>query len=322
MIFTPRLGLALGGGAARGLAHLGVLEVLEERGRLPHAIAGTSIGALIAAIWLTSDSVASAIDRVSTFVRSESYRGAELEFVSRAGSSRPDGWASMIARSMRRGLFFTRAYRQVSWVSDENYRHNVESLVPDVTIDSLDRPLAITAADLVSGEPVVFRRGSLRDAVLASSAVPGVMPPQEHGARLLADGGLVDKIPVRALLGGPADVIAGVDVSTELEPDEACRRGIDVINRSGRVTEWALRHARLALADVAIRPRVQDIDWLDFAAALPAVERGRHAAEAAMPEIERALGRARWLALVGGTRTRRLGRSYERGLTGPRFSEM
>ncbi len=311
-----RFGLALGGGAARGLAHLGVLEVLEERGLRPAALSGTSVGALIAGIWLTSENAERAIDKVQEFVRSDDYHRAELEYVSEAKSAEPAGWASLIMRSVSRGVFYTRAFRNISFVSDENYRHNVFHLLPDVAIESLPLPFSAVATDLATGQPVVFRRGPLREAVLASGAVPGVMPPQRIHDRLLSDGAMVDKIPARALLATEVDVIVGVDVSSAFDESAELKRGLEVITRANQITEWSLRRVRAALCDVVVRPSVQDIRWLDFAGAMPAIGRGRDAMERELPRLRDALRGARLASLVGLSRTRKARRLLRDGWLG------
>lgn len=321
-IARPRLGLALGGGAARGLAHLGVLEVLEENDLTPAAIAGTSIGALVAGIWLTAENAEGAIDRVLGFVRSSDYRSAELEYLQQARVGEASGWAMTMSRAIRRGLLWTRAYRNLSFVSDENYRHNVAHLLPEVSIGELPIPYAAVASDLRSGDSVVFRNGLLREAVVASGAVPGVMPPQDRDGRLLADGGLTDKIPARALLECDVDVIIGVDVSTDFTVDAELRRGLEIITRANRLTEWHLRHDRQALCDVHVRPRVQDIHWLDFKGATPAIARGREAMEAQLPKLRASLRRARYARLVGLTRVARARRLYESGWLGRALVEV
>ncbi|RMG45088.1 MAG: hypothetical protein D6718_08435 [Acidobacteria bacterium] len=318
----PRIGLALGGGAARGLAHLGVLEVLEEEGLAPVAVAGTSVGALIGGIWLTAGSAEASIDRVQAFVRSPDYRKAELEYLSKARIGEPSGWAAMIGRVMRRGVFYGRAFLNRSFVSQEAYRHNIDHLLPDIAIEQLPAPLAVVATDLMTGDPVVFRRGPLRDAVAASGAVPGVMPPQEIDGRVLIDGGLSEKIPARALLAADVDIIVGVDVSSVLSPDPAVERGLEVITRAHQLTEWNLRRTRNALCDVLIRPEVQDINWLNFSGARPAIRRGRAAAERALPLIREALRRARIARAVGLSRRQRAERLARAGWFGVPLEEI
>jgi len=298
-----------------------VLEVLEEHGLAPSAIAGTSIGALMGALWLTSGSAEEAIDALQAFVHSDDYHRAEIEFLSRTKESRSSGWSSLMMRMMRQGVFLGRTIRNPSFVSEASYRHNIEHLVPDVLIEDLPMPFCAVAADLCSGEPVVFRRGSLRDAVCASGAVPGVMPAQELGERVLSDGALVDKVPVRALLDGSVDSIVGVDVSTELTRVDEFDRGVDVISRANQVTEWNLRHARKAICDVVIRPEVQDMNWMDFAAARSAIPRGREATEAVLGSIRGAVRRSRFGRPFGASRAQKAARLYRSGWFGPPLQE-
>ncbi|HHN75312.1 MAG TPA: hypothetical protein ENK10_08805, partial [Acidobacteria bacterium] len=182
----PRLGVALGGGAARGLAHLGVLQVLEENGLAPAAVAGTSIGALFGGLWMTEGSARAAADRVAAFVASDDYRRTRVEFLKPA----PDegGWADSLGEAVRRGIVLSWTYFKESFVSEDDFRHNAQALLPDCRIEDLPLPFCAVATDLRSGASVFFRRGSLLEAVLASGAVPALMPPRRIDGRLLVDG--------------------------------------------------------------------------------------------------------------------------------------
>lgn len=317
---APRIGIALGGGAARGMAHLGVLRVLEEHGCAPDVVAGTSIGALFGGLWAVLGDAADATERVREFVASDEYRRTRVEFLKEEGED--SGWAESFSNVLRKGLVLGWTYFRESFISEEDFRHNVEVLLPDLRIEDLRLPFCAAATDLVSRRSVFFRRGSLREAVLASGAVPALMPPRRIGHRLLVDGAVTEKVPARALLSMDVDLILAVDVSTEVFESSPLESGAEIITRSKQVTEWHLRQSRLASCDLIVRPEVADVHWLDFSGALPAVERGAEAMEAALPALERLLLRRRWRGPWGRGAVDQGRRMDEAGLLGEPAEEI
>jgi len=181
-------------------------------------------------------------------------------------------------------------------------------VLPDIAIEDLPLPFAACALDLVSGEEVSLRRGSLREAVRASSAIPGLVPPVEHDGRLLADGGWVNKVPALHCYDLGADVVVGVDVSIRMQETRELKRGYDVISRANACTEWALRRLQLGLCDLVVRPRVGLVHWADFDRAEELVAAGRKAMAERLPELEEALARERrwgWMRPSPGVRRAR-----------------
>ena len=314
-LLRPRLGLALGGGAARGLAHLGVLAVLEEEGIPVDGVAGTSIGSLVGGVWAVTGSAHGAIDRIVGFLESDDYRAGEIEFL--AGDTGDVGWTERASALIRKGIVYGWGLFREAFVSEEAWRHNLEHLVPDVPIESLPVPYVAVATDLRAGLPAWFTGGSLREAVAASSAVPGLAPPVPADGVFLVDGGPAEKVPVRAACSLPVDVVLAVDVAEDFDPDPSLRRGTEILSRAQEVAERLQRAALVAPADVVIRPDATDVHWLDFRGAFPAIERGAVALREALPELRRALARARWRRLLGLTRAALVRRLARRGMLGP-----
>jgi len=312
--FRPRLGLALGGGAARGLAHLGVLAVLEEAGIRVDGVAGTSIGALVGGVWAATGSAAAATDRIVGFIESDEYRRDEIEFL--AEDTGDVGWTERASALIRKGIAYGWGLFREAFVSEDAWRHNLAHLVPEVAIEELPVPYVAVATDLRSGRPAWFVSGSLREAVAASSAVPGLAPPVPGKGVFLVDGGAVEKVPARAACSLPVDVVLAVDVAEDFEPEPSLRRGTEILSRAQEVAERVQRASLVALADVAIRPEVTDVHWLDFTGARPAIDRGAEAMRAALGELRRALARARWRRLLGLTRAALVRRLARRGMLG------
>ncbi len=178
--FNTRIGLALGGGAAKGIAHIGALKAFEEERIRIHCISGTSVGALVASYYAFGRPAESILSIGSTLNLSRI-----LNFTLERG-----------------GLFSTNAIREM-----------IHRDLGDCRIEDADIPLAICATDIETGEQLIFREGNLADAVCASMAVPGLFVPVEVNGRILVDGGLVENVPISPLAGMGAGIIVAVDLS-------------------------------------------------------------------------------------------------------------
>ncbi len=272
----PRLTLALGGGAARGLVHIGVLEVLEREGLRPNALVGSSMGGLIAAL-------------------------------SAVGLAAAD--IAKLARSFR----FPRWFIPGGFFTWERVFPSAAAPLRKRTFEELARPLAVTAVDLDAGAQVVLQSGPLLPAVRATCAVPGILPPEHLGGRWLVDGGLVNIVPVDVAWTTNPDVVVAVragiaktrpmrfldsPVSSllwragKLLPNPASAKlTLDVL---ARAAEIALEHqSTLAMAmagpEVLIEPRLDSFAMRDFHRLDEALAAGRQAAEEALPAIRAAL---------------------------------
>jgi NTE family protein len=255
----PRLGLALSGGAARGLAHVGVLKVLEEHGIRVDCVAGTSAGALVGGALASGMSA------------------AEIEEVGR----------SLRWRDLGR-MTLSRLGVQSSAVMEEYVR----ARFPVTRFEELAVPFAAVATDLRTGARVVMRdEGDLGFAIRASCAVPGwYVPVTDAGGRQLVDGGLVANLPVSVVRSLGAEVVVAVDVNSEgakfMGPPTSI---IGVLLQSMLVVQRvAVEHQR-QLADVCISPSVGHLRWDELARAAEFIDAGVEAARAAIPAIKEML---------------------------------
>jgi NTE family protein len=253
----PRVGLALGGGAARGFAHIGVIQVLEEAGIRPALVAGTSAGSLVAAIYASGKS------------------GAQLQQVAETmeEASIADWTLPFGGRGMLRG---------------EALARYVNTQVGSKLIESMPMPLGVLATDLRSGESVLFQRGDTGTAVRASSAVPAVFQPVKIAGREYVDGGLVSPVPVRAARSMGAEVVIAVDISS---PPEGNLAGgtLDVLMQTFSIMGKSINSLELKDADVVVRPALQGISSSDFKARKRSIESGRQAMILAMPQLRAAI---------------------------------
>ncbi len=255
----PGIGLALGGGFARGFAHLGVLQALEQN-RVPiSCIAGTSVGSILGAAYASGAPLA----RIIATCRTLHFRDIARWRVSRLG----------LASNHRLGDLIERVFESRQF-------------------EDLQIPLAVVATDLNTGEPVSLTHGSLIDAIRASCAFPGLFEPVEIGTRCLADGGLVAPVPTRAAHDLGATVVLGVSVGIQDGYRGAPTNIFQVVSRAVSAAQKHQLEVWERHADLVLRPNVQSLAWDDFDRADEAIEAGAVAARSAMPRIQKLLARA------------------------------
>jgi len=310
--FHPRVGVALGGGAARGVAHVGVLRALDRAGVPIHVISGTSMGAIIGAAYAATRDVAALEATVRAVLDSDEFQSGRLKFLKETKSEKGRLFFS-VANLVRRGIFFGLSSLRESFLSAEEIARSLEAIVPDISLEELPMPFCAVALDIHSAEEVLLRSGSLRRAVSASSAIPGILPPVRVNERLLIDGGWVDKVPVLPAFLLGADLVIAVDISADLENAREYTRGTDIMVRANSIKDAALTAHALRMADLVIEPAVKHVHWADFGDCDRCIEAGDEAATAAVPRIRRMLHRERWLSLLRRGRGRRMADLHLRG---------
>jgi NTE family protein len=258
---APRrgVGLALGGGFARGFAHLGILQVLEQN-QIPIAcIAGTSVGSILGAAYASGAPLA----RIIATCRTLRFRDIARWRVSRLGLASNHRLGDLIER-----VFDSRQFEE------------------------LRIPMAVVATDLNTGEPVVFTEGNLVEAIRASCAFPGLFEPVEIGTRCLADGGLVAPVPTRAARDLGAEFVLGVSVGIQDGHRGPPSNIFQIVARAVHAAQKHQLEVWERHADLVLRPDVQSIAWDDFDRADEAIEAGAAVARRALPRIQKFLGHA------------------------------
>ena len=291
-----KVGLALGGGAARGLAHVGVVRALLREGIPIDVVTGTSMGALVGGAYAASGNIAAVEAALRQVLGSEDFRKTRLSFLKESRHHR-GGLMYSISRLVKQGIVYGVSTMRPSFVSAEDFQGSVQAILPDRPIESLPIPFGCVALDLENAEEVVFASGSLREAAAASSAIPGLFPPRRRGRRLLVDGGWVDKVPVLPAYRLGADVAIGVDISADLEAAHDLDRGMDVMIRANTLKDLALTGFQRRFADVLLEPSVKQVHWADFEQLDYCITAGDLAATAAAPRIRGLLARERWRSL-------------------------
>jgi NTE family protein len=255
----PKVALVLGGGAARGFAHVGVIRALEQEKIPVDLVVGTSVGSLIGAIY--------AHDRNSF----------ELEWT--AFTLEKDAVFDYGLLSAFTGMGLAKGEKLEAFVKDK---------VPTANIEDLKIPFAAVATDLNRGTTVVLDKGSVARAVRASSAIPGVFQPVEHQGKLLVDGGVIDNVPVAVARAKGADIVIAVDIGKQVSNFNVGNI-IDVMIQSITImgAENA-RHNKLE-ADILIAPNIGDVAMLDFTQKKRCMQAGIEATQKMLPEIKAAI---------------------------------
>lgn len=283
------LGIALGGGGARGLAHIGVLEVLEANGIRPKYVGGTSMGAVVGAIYCLQGSAAGLRDRAREMISSDDFQNLQLDkFYSRSGSILARFRHEVFEKFFLGSLFFKRSHSRYDATSRIFRR-----LLGAKTFDDCSIRFVCNALDIQSGEEVVFRRGPLVEAVWASCAIPGIFPPGAHDARPLVDGGVIDNIPIKPVRTIGASSVMAVYLNRRPEFAGEPSTGYQINQRSFAFMKYHLDQNALAGADLVLQPDVSAFHWADFRSLDALAELGREAAEKKIGAI-RAIGRYRY----------------------------
>ena len=283
--------VALGAGGARGISHLGVIQAIQEIGfKLDH-LCGISIGAVAGALCAVDADISRVQAKALAFVDSPEFKRRRSQMFATTPAqgydSSTSGWLRRVKRLIWAHQKITRAIRGTSILPENVLRHVVETLLPDIGIEDTELPLSIIAVDLLSGQRVELRKGSLRDAVRASSSIPGVFPPVAWDGMLLCDIGVFEAVPAITARRHAKDLAIAVDVSNGIAPIEGCKNILEVFNRVQSLAEYELRHHSLGHADVVINPSVGGRAWFDFESREKLISMGY---EAAMEKLTSLVG--------------------------------
>lgn len=304
-----KVGLALGGGAARGTAHIGVIRALVREGVPIDVVTGTSMGAVIGGAFAALHDIAEVERRVRTFLGSEQFRKNRISFL-KESKQRRGGLLYSVSSLVRRGIVYGTSTLRPSFMSAEEFARSMAAVLPDVRVEDLKLPFGAVCLDIEAGEEVVLCHGRLRRVVAASSAIPGILPPQKLNGRILVDGGWVDKVPVLPAFVLGADIVIAVDISADIEDTQDYSRGVGVMMRAAALKDAALVRFHCKVADVVIEPAVKQVHWADFSNSAFCIEQGDRAATTMVPRITEILRHERWRGVFREPLGKRLAESY------------
>ena len=247
----PKIALALGGGAVRGFAHVGVIKTLEAQGIVADIVVGTSAGSLVGALYAGG------------------YSGFELQKIA----------MKLDETSIGDWIFPDRGF-----IKGESLQNFVNNALKNRSIEKLNKTFAVVATDLRTGEPIVFRTGNTGIAVRASSSIPGVFQPVNINGREYVDGGLVSPVPVKVAKSLGADIVIAVDIGNKPKFTKV-QDTIGILLQTFTIMSESISAYELAQADVVIRPNMENIGTADFNNKYFAILEGEKAALAAIPAI-------------------------------------
>ncbi len=262
--------LALGGGGARGLAHFGAVQAVQEAGFVLDRIVGTSIGSLVGALCATEPSELRAASRVREYVTSPEFASQQASLCGanpKTNTSSPAGmlaWFDRIKSYLWARHLLSRVYRRRSLLSGHVLEEVIAALVPDIDITEASTPLSIIAVDLRFGQQIVLEKGPLRKAILASAAIPGIFPPVEWDDMLLCDIGVLESLPTEVAQSYHGDLMIAVDIGPSLERAVQCDSALHVLLRIDEIGERLYRRYSLSRPDILISPNVGRFPWFDF----------------------------------------------------------
>jgi NTE family protein len=287
-----RIGIALGGGGVRGLANIGVLRAMEEAGIKPDVISGTSMGAIVGAVYADTLSASGTESAIRGVLTSEEFLKQVQKMGSLSGGTDIDmGFFEKMFDTAKKGYAFYRFMTKDSVVSQAAFEQ-IEKLVPDKYFSDLKLRFACIALDLVSGNTVIFRSGSLRKAIRASSAVPGALSPVSMDGGMYVDGGWAESVPISAVKQLGAHFIIASDVSrdiTSIDAKNGLRNSMDIMIRANDIARSSMNMLRTKEADFVIHPEVGDAPWSAFENFDAYVAAGYKAAKTAMPSLKKTI---------------------------------
>ncbi len=254
-----KVGLALGGGAARGFAHIGVIKVLEANGIVPDLVVGTSAGSLVGALYAAGKN-AQSLQKMAVDMDEAAISDWSVPFFSPS----------------------------TGVLKGEGLQNYVNRAVHGQPIEKLRVPFGAVATDLRSGQPILFRRGNTGSAVRASSSVPGVFQPVRIGNVDYVDGGLVSPVPASFARKMGADFVIAVNISAQPDAQPASNT-FEVLLQTFAIMGQSLNQYELKQADIVIRPELATMKGSDFQNRSVAIVAGERAALAALPELKRRL---------------------------------
>jgi len=281
------IALALGGGGARGFAHIGVLRVLQREKVPLSVIVGTSMGAVVGATYAQLTNVEAVERKFRGLLDSPIFKSSGMHFVGKKKIS--ESWFDQLANHIRDRFVINIAANKKAAVDIDRLYEALDFLIEDELVERTKIPFAAVSCDLVDGEEVIINKGRIRDAVAASAALPGFLPPVDLNSRFLIDGAATSPVPIRAAKClSLHDKVVAVDVSQSLSQNPKMENVIDIVLRSSSITARCYHDELIKEADVLIQPQVGEFHWSAFDKIDWLIKEGEFAAEEKLDEILRA----------------------------------
>jgi NTE family protein len=282
-----KVGLALGGGGARGLAHIGVLKVLKRENIPINLIVGTSMGAIIGAAYALKKDI-STLEKIVEKYSKIGVFNINLSFSEKEKKDKPYFFKKM-SDFLKKVYAFNLELRREYLNDGEDLKKIINDLVGDKVFADTKIPFAAVAADLIKGEKVILNQGKLFNALLASASIPGIFPPIILDGKTLVDGGIVDVVPIETARSLGANFIIAVNVSPTLKKRFEFSNAIEILFRSDSITSNELIKLQLSSADLVITPKVGRFHWSNFSKPEKCIREGEIAAQNVLSELKKKL---------------------------------
>ncbi|MEE9165981.1 MAG: patatin-like phospholipase family protein [Candidatus Neomarinimicrobiota bacterium] len=289
-----RIGLALAGGGARGAAHIGVLQVFHDHGISIDAVAGSSAGAVIGAMYAATLDPVWVENRYREYLNSACFRDLGLHHL-KNGSNRGDSFLEQVSRFVKDRLVITLALNRKGIIERAKLEKSIEFLLPVKDFSDLKIPLSVVVTDLNAGSELAISSGDLIDAVVHSSSIPGFISPSQKDGQILVDGGVAAPIPINHLPKWAVDFTIAVDIALREVDSLGDFNLIELMTRTKLVTGVKLADELARRANFVIEPEVAGAHWSEFQRTEELLESGRRAAVSALPSLREQINlRNRW----------------------------
>lgn len=278
-----KVGLALGGGASKGLCHIGVLKALEEANISIEYISGTSMGAIIGSVYCVEKSYEKVEEIARDFTSSGAFKNLGLSVFKKEEGGR----IQQFVHSVREKMAFAEALFKSYLVESEDLKESLDKIIPDIRFEDTVIPFSTVSLDLVSGMDIIRKTGSLRKGVMSSMAIPGLFPFVQENDYMLVDGGSTSSVPVYATREMGADFVIAISTRGKLYKDKKPKSGLEMHLRIDEIVVTRVIEAQTEEADVVIRPDVHDVHWANFERLDYCIDKGYQSTKATLPLIKK-----------------------------------
>ena len=277
-----KIGLALGGGGARGACHIGILKSLERNGIIPDVISGTSAGSMIGAMYASHGDSNIVEEKYISHVNGEDFKDLGFRYI--PNNEKDDSIFSQVFKQIKNQYILMVSSNRKSLVKNERLSKAANNLFSNSQFSDLKIPLIITATDLISGKPILYKSGNVVDAVVKSSSIPGFIEPTYIDNRMLLDGGIVFPTPVPPLVG-ECDFIIAINISKAFKTDDEPENIFEIMNRSRDISTLHLNSYLLNQSNFVISPKHENVHWSAFDKTKEFIQNGYNAAESEMEKL-------------------------------------
>ena len=289
-----RIGVALGGGGVRGLAHIGILSVLEKNGIMPDAISGSSMGAVVGAMYAADPDSGRLRQKIETFFSTNSIKDISSYF-SKTVPKRPFGRVLSLAKQF---FIINRAAVRPSILTEQQVKKLFSGIPLPENFSSLKIPFCAVATNIGRGIEADFRTGDLRKAVLASASIQGIFPPVKIDGDFFLDGGTVNSVPISPIREY-CDFVIACDVRPKRRIIPSFKKGLDVLARTDAISSYQLVDLQLKQADFILCPDVSGFHWANFKRFAACVEKGESEASGKIESLRKQIRRKKIAGFAG-----------------------